>query len=160
MARDIETRKFSEEDLQAVYQLIQRTIDISYHEAYPEEAVEFFKNHHRKEEILNETATGYTVVAESNNELVGTGTLLGLHIVRVFVNPLHQHRGIGKIIVQELEREALVDKPATLYLEASLVSRQFWESLGYIIQSEDFIPVGYNQKLKFYRMAKTLSVIS
>ncbi|HEY33035.1 MAG TPA: GNAT family N-acetyltransferase [Dehalococcoidia bacterium] len=160
MAQDIQTRRFNDEDLQSIYQLIQNTIDISYREAYPEEAVTFFKNHHRKEQILNETATGYTVVSESDGELVGTGTLLGTHIIRVFVNPLHQHRGIGKTIVQELERKALAEKSATLYLEASLVSRQFWESLGYVIQSEDFIPVGNDQKLDFYRMVKTFSAIS
>jgi len=108
MAQDIEIRKSNEKDPQTVYQLIQNTIDISYHDAYPEEAVTFFKNHHRKEEILNEAATGHTVVAESNKELVGTGTLLDNHIIRVFVNPLHQHRGIDKIIIQKLERKASV----------------------------------------------------
>jgi N-acetylglutamate synthase-like GNAT family acetyltransferase len=160
VARDIQIRKFSEEDSQPVYQLVQNTIDVSYHTAYPEEAVEFFKEHHREEQILNDAATGYTVVAESNHEIVGTGTLLGIHIIRVFVAPLHQHRGIGKVIVQELEREASVEESTTLYLEASLVSRQFWESLGFIIQREDYIPVGNDQKLHFIRMVKTLFAIS
>ena len=139
MSQDILIRKFTQHDLWSVYQLVQNTIDISYHEAYLKEAVEFFKEHHPEEQILNDAAAGYTVVAESNREIVGTGTLLGTHIVRVFVDPLHQHRGIGKVIVQELEREASVEESATLYLEASLVSRQFWESLGFIIQKEDLI---------------------
>lgn len=160
MAQDVQIREFTKDDLPSVYQLVQNTIDVSYPGAYPAEAVEFFKEHHPEEQILNDAATGYTVVAEINREIVGTGTLLGTHIIRVFVNPIHQHRGIGKAIVQELEREASVSNPDALYLEASLVSRQFWESLGFITQKEDFIPVGNNQKLRFHRMTKTLSAIS
>lgn len=159
MIGDIQIRRYNEEDLQSVYQLIQNTIDISYCGAYPAEAVEFFKDYHSEEQILNDAATGYTALAENNNELLGTGTLSGTHISRVFVSPLHQKRGIGKAIVQELERKASGEKPATLYLEASLVSRQFWESLGFAIQAEDFIPVRNDQELHFYRMAKTLPVI-
>lgn len=157
MVRDIQIRRFNKEDLQSVYQLIQNTIDISYQEAYPKGAVEFFKNYHSEEQILNDAAAGYTLVAESNDEIVGTGTLCGTHIQRVFVSPLHQHRGIGKTIVQGLERKASVEKPTILYLEASLVSRQFWESLGYVIQKEDYIPVEKDQELHYYNMKKSLN---
>ena len=75
---------------------------------------------------------GYIVIAESNGEILGTGTLLGTNVRRVYVNPSHQHEGIGKLIVAELERRAL---GLNLDLAASLISRQFWESCGYQIQS-------------------------
>jgi len=153
---DIQIRKLGEEDLQTVYRLIQSTIDISYHEVYPREAIEFFKDYHSKEQILSDAATGYTVVAECNSEVLGTGTLFGTNIRRVFVSPLHQHGGIGKLLVQELERKASFEKLAIIDLEASIVSRQFWESLGFVIQREDYIPVRNSQKLCYYKMVKTL----
>ncbi len=156
MIQDIRIRKLGEEDLQTVYRLIQTTIDISYHEGYPREAIEFFKDYHSKEHILNDAATGYTVVAECDSEVLGTGTLSGINIRRVFVSPPHQHRGIGKLLVQELERKASFEKLATIDLEASLVSRQFWESLGFVVQREDYIPVRNSQKLCYYKMVKTL----
>jgi len=156
VVRDIQIRKLNEEDLQSVYRLIQNTIDISYREVYPREAIEFFKDYHSEELILNDAITGYTVVAACNSEVLGTGTLLGTNIRRVFISPLHQHRSIGKMLVQELERKALNEKLATLDLASSLVSRQFWESLGYVLQSEEYIPVRNDQKLYFYRMVKTL----
>jgi len=155
MAQGIQIRKLSEEDLPSTYRLIQNTIDISYYEAYPAEAIEFFKDYHSKAHILNDAATGYTIVAECDNEILGTGTLLGTNIRRVFVNPLHQHKGIGELLVQELERKALLERCASLDLEASLVSRQFWESLGFVVQGEDYIPVRNSQKLRYYRMVKT-----
>lgn len=156
MIRNIQIRKFIEEDLQSVYRLIQHTIDTSYREAYPREAIEFFKDYHSREHILNDAATGYTAVAECNSEVLGTGTLLSTNIRRVFVNPLHQHRRIGKRLVNELERRASLEKLATLDLEASLVSRQFWESLGFVIRREDYVPVRNDQKLCYYEMVKTI----
>ena len=156
MAQYVQIREFTADDLLSVYRLIQDTIDVSYHEAYPEEAVEFFKDYHSEEQILNDAANGYTVVAECNSEVLGTGTLLGMNIRRVFINPPQQHRGTGKLIIRELEKKALLEKSVTLDLGASLVSRQFWESLGFVVQREDFVPVRNGQRLHYYRMTKTL----
>lgn len=155
--QDIQVRQLNEEDLPSVYRLIQNTIEISYGEVYPKEAIEFFKDWHSEECISNDAAAGYTVVAEDNSEILGTGTLFGTNIRRVFVNPLHQHLGIGKLIVKELERKALIEKLTALDLEASLVSRQFWESLGFVVQREDYVPVRNEQKLYYYKMVKTLN---
>ena len=156
MSQDVQIREFIKDGLLSVYRLVQDTIDISYREAYPKEAIEFFKDYHSKEQILNDVATGYTVVAECSSEIIGTGSLSSTHISRVFVSPLYQHRGTGKLIVRELEKKALLDKSATLDLEASLVSKQFWESLGFVVQREEYIPVRNDQRLDYYRMTKTL----
>ena len=154
----IQIREFNkEEDLRSIYRLIQHTIDTSYHEAYPREAIEFFKEYHSKDNILGDAATGYTVVAECNHEVLGTGTLLGNNVRRVFVSPLHQYKGIGKLIIRELERKASLDKLTTLDLEASLVSRQFWEALGFLVEREDYVLVRNDQKLSYYKMIKTLN---
>jgi hypothetical protein len=64
---------------------------------------------------------------------------------------------VGKLILQELERKALAEKTNIFNLEASLGSKQFWESLGFVIQREDFVPIQNDQKLHYYKMVKTLS---
>jgi citrate lyase synthetase len=150
--------KFDEQELQSVYRLIQNTIDISYSKVYPQEVIRFFKEWHSKEHILDDAIAGYTVVAKLDNEIIGTGTLFGTNIRRVFIHPLHQYTGTGKLIVRDLERRALIEKLTTVDLEASLVSRRFWESLGFVVQREDFIPVKNNKKLYFYRMTKDLLI--
>ena len=78
-----ELREFKHEDLEAVKRLIYKTIEISYSDIYPEEAIEYF-----------------------------------------------------------------------LDLSASIVSKRFYDSLGYVTQKEDYIPVRNNQKLIYYEMAK------
>jgi len=154
--QDIEIRRLNEEDLPSVYRLIQDTIDISYYGAYSTEAIEFFKDYHSKDFILDDAANGLTILAECSIGVVGTGTLLGTNIRRVFVAPVYQYKGIGKVLVQELERKASLERYTTLDLEASLVSRQFWESLGFKIEREDYIPVKNGEKLYYYKMTKTL----
>jgi N-acetylglutamate synthase-like GNAT family acetyltransferase len=156
-SRVIKIRQFKEKDLPAVYQLIQKTIDFSYSGVYPEEAIEFFKEHHNKDNILNDAVDGYTIVAEVNGEIAGTGTLFQANSRRVFVEPPHPRRGVGVLITRELEKEATHKKLSYIELQASLVSTQFWESQGYIVQEDKYIPVKNNQKLRFYEMVKTLN---
>jgi GNAT superfamily N-acetyltransferase len=151
---DIQIRRFKKEDLPAVYRLIQDTIDVSYRKVYPPEAIYLFKENHNREIILNDASVGYTIVAEQNNKIIGTGTLFETNIRRVYISPLHQRRGIGKLIAQELERQASRQKLASLDLSASLVSRRFWETVGFIVREELFIPVRNGQKLRFYEMTK------
>jgi ribosomal protein S18 acetylase RimI-like enzyme len=152
----MQIRKFNEDDLPSMYNLIQNTIDISYYKVYSEEAIEFFKEHHSKKHILDDAVTGYTIVAEHNNELLGTATLFGSNIRRVFVWPKYQHNGIGKLLVNDLEKKASFEKSIIVDLEASLSSKRFWESLGFVVQREDYVLVRNNRKLDFYKMFKTL----
>ena len=152
----IKVRRFREADLPAVHKLIQKTIDISYNKVYPKEANDFFKEFHCPETILKDAKAGYIVVAERDGELLGTSTLIGSHIQRTFVNPECQRQGIGGMIADELEKKAAMEKPAAITLEASLVSRRFWESWGYKFQKECAIPVKNGQKLIYFNMIKEI----
>ena len=156
MGQYIQIREFNEEDISAVYKLIQDTIDISYHKVYSKEAIEFFKAHHSKENILDDAVNGYTVIAAREGELLGTTTLFGSNIRRVFVNPRYQHSDVGKLLVQDLEKKAFIKQLTAIDLEASLSSKLFWDSLGFVVLEEDHIPVRNNRKLRYYKMSKTI----
>ncbi len=157
MNRAIKVRKFKKNDLNAVYKLIQNTIDVSYHKVYPPEAIEFFKEFHSRENILKDTAAGFTVVAERNDEILGTSTLIDTHIQRTFVSPACQRQGIGGMLAEELEAKASLRKTGDITLEASLVSRQFWEARGFTVREETCIPVKNGQKLIYYTMSKKIN---
>ena len=143
-------------DLQSVYNLVQNTLQISYRDVYPAEAIDFFKDYHRKEVVREEAVNGYTVVAELGGVTVGTGTLLGTNVRRVFISPEHQRRGIGKAIAGDLERRAMTMGIAKLDLSSSLKSKEFWEAMGFVSSGEFSLPVGSGQKLVFYEMTKSL----
>jgi N-acetylglutamate synthase-like GNAT family acetyltransferase len=156
MSQSIKLTQMKTTDLAAVYALVQKTIEVSYGGVYPPEAIEFFKNHHSRENILQDIAKGYIVMAESGGQILGTGTLLGTNVRRVFINPEYQRQGIGKIIAEKLERKARANGLAKLDLSASLKSRQFWEARGFTSTKEFALPVANGQKLIFYEMTKTL----
>ena len=92
MIRNIKLREFTREDLETVKRLIYKTIEVSYSDVYPEEAIEYFKDYHSEEHILSDARDGYTIILESNGKIIGTGTLLGTNIRRVFIDLSYQHR--------------------------------------------------------------------
>jgi len=158
MRREILIREFTEKDLESVYGLIQNAVAISYRDIYPEEALDLYKEYHNRDNILNDATAGYCVVAENGSEIVGTGTLLEGNVRRVYINPSYQHTGIGKQLYNEMEKKAKVYNNAVLELGASLIARRFWESLGFTVISEEFVPIKNDKKLQFYRMTKSLPV--
>ena len=156
MGQSIHIREFNEDDLSVVYKLIQNAIDISYHKVYSKETIEFFKEHHSTEHILDDAVNGYTIIAEHEGDILGTATLFGSNIRRVFVSSQYQHSGIGGLLVQDLEKNASFNRLTVVDLEASLSSKIFWESLGFMVWEEDYIPVRNNRKLRYYKMSKTI----
>ena len=156
MLPNIRLRKMKEADLQSVYELVQDSIQVSYAGVYPPEAIEFFKNYHSPENILKDLNQGYIIVVESGGQILGTGTLLGTNVCRVFISPQHQRQGIGKIVANKLERKARSEGLEKLDLSASLRSYRFWEAMGFISSGEFSLPVANDKKLIFYEMGKRL----
>jgi len=77
MPHNIQLRQMQKADLKAVHELVQTTIQVSYGEIYSPEAINFFKHHYSKENILQDIERGYIVVAESDSRIVGTGSWSG-----------------------------------------------------------------------------------
>jgi GNAT superfamily N-acetyltransferase len=153
---DISVRRFKPSDLDTVKSLIQRTIDACYSKVYCKEALQFFKDWHYDNRILNDAKEGYTIVLQKNNEVVGTGTIVGDEIRRVFVEPAFQRQGFGKIIMRKLEAKALALRIHLVKLDASIPSKVFYDSLGYVTFEETFLEVENHKRLDFYKMQKTL----
>lgn len=157
MKRNIKLREFRRDDLEALKSLIYKTVEVSYADVYPDEAIAYFKDYHSEENILSDAREGYIVILELNEKIIGTGTLLDTNIRRVFIDPSYQQKGFGKLVMHKLEERALEKGISILDLSASLVAKRFYDSLGYITQKEDYIPLENNQKLHYYEMIKKLN---
>ena len=153
---NISVRKFKPSDRDIVKSLIQKTIDACYSDVYCKEAVQFFKDWHCDNRILNDAKEGYTIVLQKNNHVVGTGTIVGDEIRRVFVEPAFQRQGFGKLIMRKLEAKALAFGIHLVRLGASIPSKRFYDSLGYVTLEETFLEVENRKRLDFYKMQKTL----
>ena len=156
MMQDVELREFRRQDLEAAKSLIDETIKASY-SIYPEEVIEHWtEDHHSREHISSRARDGYTIVLEYKGRIIGTGTLLGRSIQGVFIHPSHQRRGFGKLIMHKLEKQAMADGIGTLELTSTLVSKQFYDSLGYATLREDHFSAGAKQEFRYYRMMKRI----
>ena len=154
--QEYEIREFTTRDLDEVYRLVQETIAVSYPEYYPPAAVTAFIKYHSLEQIQFDAEEGYTAILQVNGRIIGTGTITGSNIKRIFVHPSYQGKGYGKLVIAILEKRAKLQGTNIVDLAASLGSRQFYDSLGYTGDSQEFVPVGNGEKLFFYPMTKNL----
>ncbi len=150
-------RDFREEDLDEVRRLVVLTIDAKYPAVYPPRAVDYFKQFHSEDRIMNDAEQGLTVVLELDGRIVATGTVVGNNIRRVFVLPEYQGRGLGKQVMTRLERHALAEGVESVELDVSLVSKRFYDRLGYRLAKRDYVPLEDGQRLDYYLMTKYLA---
>lgn len=140
----------------AVKGLIHRTIDVCYLDVYPEEAVKFFRNWHCDDRILKDVEEGHTIVLEKENRIIGTGTIVENHIKTLFIEPALQSRGLGRLIMHELEQKAVALGVDVVVLDASIPSKKFYDSLDYVTMEEAHLNMENNERLDFYKMQKAL----
>ena len=152
-----QVRRFADGDVDDVKLLVYQTIHACYPAAYPKEAIELFKQYHSEQHILQNARDGYTIVLEAHGNIIGTGTLLGTNVRRVFVHPRFQRKGFGKLIMRKLEERAAGQGIGVLDLSSSLVSKRFYDDLGYVTEKQDYIPVANGKRLIYYAMVKTLN---
>jgi GNAT superfamily N-acetyltransferase len=149
-------RDFRRTDLPALKSLIHQTITTCYPGHYCAEAVRFFVVYHDEEAILRDANRGLTAVLDRTGRILGTGTLVGDEIKRVFVAPAVQGRGFGRRIMRHLEEAAARQGIKTVRLDASLPSKPFYERLGYVATEAASLPVDNGRRLDFFKMQKTL----
>lgn len=118
------------ENLEEIYSLVQKTIQTTYSKYYAYGVVEFFKNHHSKENILADINAGRIYVIEENEKIIATGTISGNHITRVFVKPEFQGKGYGTFILNNFETLILANH-SSVEVDASLAAAKMYENRGY-----------------------------
>ncbi|MEL6496738.1 MAG: GNAT family N-acetyltransferase [Cyanobacteria bacterium J06623_7] len=78
-------------------------------------------------------ASEITLIAEIAGSIVGFAALLSSYrtISAVFVEPHFTHQGIGSLLLQSLEREAISHQVTVLWVSSSLTGRNFYRVNGY-----------------------------
>ena len=112
-------RKISHETIKSVYPAY-----------YPAGAVEFFLAHHSEEHIAADIADGKVWILYDEGNPVGTITISGNNINRLFVLPEYQHRGYGKAMLDYAETKILESQDCVL-VDASLPAKQIYLRRGY-----------------------------
>lgn len=74
-------------------------------------------------------------VAQINDEIAGFADLTQEgYLDRLFVHKNYQGLGVAKLLVNQLEKEAISIKLKEIYTEASITAKPFFEHMGYQVQ--------------------------
>jgi len=120
------------EDIENAVKCIRKAVQISNAPDYPESVIKIqLEQHYTLEWMRRAVRNRYCVVAKERNEVRGTGALVENELRNVFVDPDYQNQGIGKRIVQHLERKAMEKGFGEIWLVSSITARNFYRHIGY-----------------------------
>ena len=97
-------------------------------------------------------------IAEKDHKVAGFGELeKDGHIDRFYIHPDYAGIGVGKFIYQGLEAEAKKMNISSLFVEASITAKPFFEKMGFAVILEQTV---YRKKVAFinYKMTKIFQI--
>ena len=147
-------KQASSEMSKTVYRITQETIDAIYPHYYPAGAVAFFKAHHSMEKIQADVRDGLVWLLYQDESPVGTVTVGGNHILRLFVLPAYQHRGYGRALLDFAEAKIFAEH-AEAELDASFPAKAIYRMRGYVGRAYHTIRTENGDVLCYDVMAKS-----
>jgi len=151
-------RKTKPEDAEAISRLHRQTIKRVNSKDYSREQVEVWSKRSTPgwiKKIITNPDVYYYVAVEKNN-IVGFGDfsredgLRGLYIASDWIN-----KGVGRKLVQKIEREARKLGIKELKLKSTLTAYEFYKKMGFTKTKRGRHTIG-KQKLDIYHMKKKL----
>ena len=125
-------RRFNSQDAAPTSDLIRTTMRISNAHDYPLERLQPLIDYFSPEKVLQLSTERICLVAEDDQQIVGTAALEGNELSTFFVHPDYQGRGIGTQLLHALETHARDVGFPRLLVDASLTGVPFYERHGYI----------------------------
>ena len=140
-------RKFAEADAKEVSDLIVKTLMISNTKDYPAEMMLDLTRRMQPGDILERARWTHFYVAEENNVILGCGAI-GPYwdktdessLFTIFVLPEYQGRGIGRRIVETLEKDEYALRAKRIEIPASITGLEFYKKLGYDYKDNVTVP--------------------
>lgn len=125
-------RAYQHQDAAAVSNIIRQTMRITNSQDYPIERLQpliaYFSP--EKVDLLNDERQ--CLVAEVDQQLVGTAALEGSELVTFFVLPQYQDQGIGMQLLLALEQLVQQSAISTITVAASVAGEPFYRRMGYL----------------------------
>lgn len=119
-------------DFEVVKRITADTIRQIYPHYYPLGVVGFFLSHHSDANIMADLMRGDVYLAKDGTESVGTVTINGNEINRLFVLPQFQRKGYGAAMMDFAE-DRIFASHAQVCLHASLPGKEFYLNRDYVM---------------------------
>jgi len=131
-------RRLEEKDAQAVSELIITTIRISNVGDYPADLMEELVKTQTPEHVLERASWTHFYVVEEDGTIIGCGAI-GPYwgkedessLFSIFVHPDSQGKGVGRAIVETLEKDEFALRARRIEIPASITGLPFYQKMGY-----------------------------
>ncbi|MCA6121600.1 GNAT family N-acetyltransferase [Bradyrhizobium sp. WSM 1704] len=124
-------RTAREEDADEISAVILRTLREINAKDYAREIIKRIESSFSPSAVLELISKRTVFVAAIGGRVVGTASLDGSVVRTVFVSPDVQSRGIGKLLMAEVERTARQRKIDRLAVPSSISAETFYAQLGF-----------------------------
>ena len=126
----MEYRLAKSEDAKYIYKIVQKTIKEIYPKYYLTEIVDMFCKFHNEESISKDIENKNVYVLLEKDKIIGTVTIKGNYITRVYVLPKYQGNGFGTYIMNNLE-DLIGKKYNKIEIDSSLPACRIYYNRGY-----------------------------
>ena len=134
----MEIRLFRQEDAEETAGVIAEALKISNSKDYSQRFIEDQVASHSAAKLIERAKECHMYVACIDGRIVGCGGIAGYWgsttesiLLTIFVLPEFQGKGIGKRIVQTLERDEFFLRAKRIEIPASITAVQFYRKMGY-----------------------------
>lgn len=124
-------RRSSPDDSEAISTVIVAALRQTNAKDYSEAIIHRLAESFAPEAMLALMSTRTVFVATLDGQIVGTASLDGTFVRTVFIAPKHQGQGIGRQLMEAVERAARNDGVSTLALQSSITAEPFYAKLGF-----------------------------
>jgi len=121
------------QDAATIHRIVHACIDTTFPRYYPAGVPQYFRVYHNVESIREDAAAGEVWLLESDNKVVGTVTVSGSEIARLYVLPECQGKGYGRALMNVAEQ--IAQPTGRCYAEAALPAVAFYLKCGYRIDA-------------------------
>ncbi len=136
--KDLRIRRFENKDAKDVSNIICRNFLEVNIKDYSEEKMKKLSEEFTEDKILARSEISHMYVATVRNEVVGCGAISSYFgkedesiLLNIFVKPEFQGKGVGKKIVEALEKDEFFLRARRIEIPSSITACEFYKKLGY-----------------------------
>ena len=150
-------RLAEEKDLEHVLQITRKTISDIYSHYYPQGVVDFFLQHHSRENVLSDIEKEIVWLLKEDGNIVGTVTIRENAVNRLFILPEYQSRGYGSRLMDFAEAK-IAENYSHVHIDSSLVAKEMYLKRGYREKKTCRIQADHGDILIYDEMEKRINM--
>ena len=141
------TRRFKKSDAEETAQVIATTLRKVNIADYSHEYIEETIRTHSAEVLMQRSEYGHMYVVCDNEKIIGCGAIAGYWgsltesiLLTIFVLPEYHKQGIGRKIIETLEKDEFFLRASRIEIPASITACEFYKKMGYTYKNGITMP--------------------